>query len=1300
MVIGEASINNIMGGIENTGTVRLHNHKRKLKQRFVIIKKLGQGTYGKVQLGVNKETGQEVAIKTIKKSKIETEADLIRIRREIQIMSSVQHPNIIHIYEVFENREKMVLVMEYAAGGELYDYLSERKVLVESEARRIFRQIATACFYCHKHKICHRDLKLENILLDENGNAKIADFGLSNVFDESRLLSTFCGSPLYASPEIVKGTPYIGPEVDCWSLGVLLYTLVYGAMPFDGSNFKRLVRQISAADYSEPARPSPASPLIREMLAVDPTQRASIERVCAHWWVNEGQEEQCLVQAEALAAQTPVRLDLLLALAPPVEGGNMREKLVVTDIADEEAQPIPTRSQSVGSIMELTGAGAANLAPAERRIKDLLPSPDQETATQPSSTTGATPKRKLEPSVSSTAAQAVVQSKQKLAKESTVADVTTTTAAERMEVTDDKELNRSATKIIAGVDLEEKSNMEVVEDVQGAACVEILKEQEAKQSEKVESSADLPDKENADATTKAPVKAPTKKLVKKVLGDKNTDESNNSGKEKKVIKRIVKPKATTSDKTAATSVKLEPSSSAISSDSIETASATSSSLANGDIPAKKVIEKPTSEEKDKEATTVKPSPSAARRRSTIFEQAEKFQNLLAPSESKTSTVVPEKPKKIIIPGVSVGGFKREFERKASLTSTSPPKLKTTPSKKLVINDRSASTDKDDEMVKSDEKTIETKVTSPVSNKNSVPSKTKTAAQTSTASSTPSTQTTSPTPKTTSTSVPVSLSSLMEAGPTPEGETGDRAIQVKNAVNIISSALEEGARKSRSRPCMMQPGAGRKPPVPFGIGGRSATCSMAGGVPSTLGKRELLKMHSIPAGSTQQSTPTGVIQTEDQPVQQTSNAEIILKSATLPRRKMTKAEIQLDYPLQQQSTTPPQMEFRTEMAHRIEAAPQQQLPKKVQTQRSEATFPVFGPAAKIGLRSMSLEPESHAQQQSPKERIIPISFERGDDSRGTSSPPVKPPTPRASFTSQKSNISQRTNSTLSRQSTIDSESGNDTVSESISGEAIRKSAREYIIPIAVEGGGYVTPRATSLEPQQDSTGGSSSTIGGGANSNRSTFSRRWKSAFSDRDGSEDEDRVGFSPFQRYTSFGKDSDTEDRDPFHMHRLRSSRPYKATLEHTDSVSSGEDDDDDGFEILTAENLFSTLLSRVRDLTQRLKVDDGVGRPGFPTSRLLSQFDHGTNFFSNVHPPLTRNSPLGRSFNREHSVSSSTGGSTTSTQPHWRRSVSRDLAHDIQSVFGERSGSDVGAGTSGFHPTVTATLPRGAEDILCQNH
>ncbi|XP_046960261.1 uncharacterized protein LOC124530248 [Vanessa cardui] len=368
MVVGESKrTSNIMDGIENTGDVRLHDHRLRLKQRFDIVRKLGQGTYGKVQLGINKKTGQEVAIKTIKKCKIETEADLIRIRREVQIMSSVRHPNIVHIYEVFENSEKMILVMEYCSGGELYDYLSQKKVLEEDEARRLFRQIATAVYYCHIHKICHRDLKLENVLLDDTGSAKIADFGLSNVFKETSLLSTFCGSPLYASPEIVKGTPYIGPEVDCWSLGVLLYTLVYGAMPFDGSNFKRLVRQISNGDYYEPKNPSTASPLIRDMLTVDPLKRADIAYICDHPWVNTGCETSCLEMSEALAAETPVRLDLLLSLAPnapssssvvvPPEAGDLGPQESCTDLTSSTSMAVEPSNSAEKRILELVAEG-------------------------------------------------------------------------------------------------------------------------------------------------------------------------------------------------------------------------------------------------------------------------------------------------------------------------------------------------------------------------------------------------------------------------------------------------------------------------------------------------------------------------------------------------------------------------------------------------------------------------------------------------------------------------------------------------------------------------------------------------------------------------------------------------------------------------------------------------------------------------------------------------------------------------------------------------------------------------------
>lgn len=355
-----ASVLSIGSGLACASPAPGDKKQHRLKSRFTVIRKLGKGTYGKVQLAVNKETGQEVAIKTIKKTKIENEQDLQRVRREIQIMSSIEHPHIIHIYEVFENKDKIVLIMQYAPGGELYEYVSQSRALDDAEARRLFRQIATAIYYCHQNKICHRDLKLENILLDEKNNAKIADFGLSNVFDKRRQLSTFCGSPLYASPEIVQGSPYEGPEVDCWSLGVLLYTLVYGAMPFDGSNFKRLVKQISEATYYEPKQRSQASPLINRLLCADPNQRATILDICSDPWVNSaaspsvpaspskvspsnvgpaGQHPSLLKVAQDMANLTPVRVDILLALTPAVAAPEQ------PPVATLEAAPKPQASR-------------------------------------------------------------------------------------------------------------------------------------------------------------------------------------------------------------------------------------------------------------------------------------------------------------------------------------------------------------------------------------------------------------------------------------------------------------------------------------------------------------------------------------------------------------------------------------------------------------------------------------------------------------------------------------------------------------------------------------------------------------------------------------------------------------------------------------------------------------------------------------------------------------------------------------------------------------------------------------------
>ncbi|CAI4231887.1 unnamed protein product [Auanema sp. JU1783] len=297
--------------------------KKEFRHRFEIVKKLGSGTYGKVSLAFDHKFEREVAVKLIKKSAIENKEDLVRIRREIRIMSALNHPNIIQIFEVFENRDKIILVMEYACGGELYDYVSKSGSLPEPEARRIFRQITSAVLYCHKHKVAHRDLKLENILLDQDNNAKIADFGLSNYFSDKSLLSTFCGSPLYASPEIINGTPYHGPEVDCWSLGILLYTLVYGSMPFEGRDFNRMVRQIKRGAYYEPDTPSTASMLIRNMLRVNPERRANIFDIASHWWLNL--EENMPVIQELPENQ-------IIDHTPLTERA---ETMIVQDLADE-----------------------------------------------------------------------------------------------------------------------------------------------------------------------------------------------------------------------------------------------------------------------------------------------------------------------------------------------------------------------------------------------------------------------------------------------------------------------------------------------------------------------------------------------------------------------------------------------------------------------------------------------------------------------------------------------------------------------------------------------------------------------------------------------------------------------------------------------------------------------------------------------------------------------------------------------------------------------------------------------------
>ncbi|XP_016425136.1 MAP/microtubule affinity-regulating kinase 3-like [Sinocyclocheilus rhinocerous] len=184
----------------------------------------------------------------------------------------------VKLFEVIETEKTLYLIMEYASGGEVFDYLVAHGRMKEKEARAKFRQIVSAVQYCHQKRIVHRDLKAENLLLDADMNIKIADFGFSNEFTIGSKLDTFCGSPPYAAPELFQGKKYDGPEVDVWSLGVILYTLVSGSLPFDGQNLKELRERVLRGKYRIPFYMSTdCENLLKKLLVLNPGKRGSLE---------------------------------------------------------------------------------------------------------------------------------------------------------------------------------------------------------------------------------------------------------------------------------------------------------------------------------------------------------------------------------------------------------------------------------------------------------------------------------------------------------------------------------------------------------------------------------------------------------------------------------------------------------------------------------------------------------------------------------------------------------------------------------------------------------------------------------------------------------------------------------------------------------------------------------------------------------------------------------------------------------------------------------------------------------------
>lgn len=247
-------------------------------------KTLGIGAFGRVKVAQHMLTGVKVAIKILARQSINDSA-AEKVIREIKIMRLLSHPHIVRLYEVIETRSCIYVIMEYMNSGELFDYITENGRLDEDEARHLFQQIISGVESCHLHMVVHRDLKPENLLLDTKGNVKIADFGLANIMRDGHLLKTSCGSPNYASPEVISERLYAGPEVDIWSCGVILYAILCGSLPFDDDNLSGLYAKIKSGIYTYPNYLSiGARDLIRRMLIVDPINRITIPEIYKHPW--------------------------------------------------------------------------------------------------------------------------------------------------------------------------------------------------------------------------------------------------------------------------------------------------------------------------------------------------------------------------------------------------------------------------------------------------------------------------------------------------------------------------------------------------------------------------------------------------------------------------------------------------------------------------------------------------------------------------------------------------------------------------------------------------------------------------------------------------------------------------------------------------------------------------------------------------------------------------------------------------------------------------------------------------------
>jgi MAP/microtubule affinity-regulating kinase len=275
----------------STGQLNLTTDSSKIIDEFqttdyILGKQIGKGSYAIVRQAVHRDTKEQVAVKVYDKYRLVDRTKKLGVRREIQIMEKLNHCYVVKLYESLESAKQIQIVMEQVKGLSLLNYLRKQpgRRLGEDEGRRVFRQVLQGMEYCHSQDVVHRDLKLENLLLDESDNVRIIDFGFATCYPDKKV-KLFCGTPSYMAPEIVGRKEYRGQPADVWALGVLLFAMLTGSFPFKGLTDADLYKKIQRGVYSVPADvPLPAKYIIEQMLRLDPAQRPSISEVLKDEW--------------------------------------------------------------------------------------------------------------------------------------------------------------------------------------------------------------------------------------------------------------------------------------------------------------------------------------------------------------------------------------------------------------------------------------------------------------------------------------------------------------------------------------------------------------------------------------------------------------------------------------------------------------------------------------------------------------------------------------------------------------------------------------------------------------------------------------------------------------------------------------------------------------------------------------------------------------------------------------------------------------------------------------------------------